>query len=139
MISELDAKLSKQIDLIVHHPDFQKLESPWRGLKFVVDRTDFRENIKLEVLNVSKEDLITDFEDAPESQERSLQDPYTRNTGSSVVSPTAGHLLELQLQPAPQDVALSRRSRRWRHAHAPFFGAAGSRLLRRRITSTCRT
>jgi len=39
MILELDAKLSKQIDLIVHHPDFQKLNRPWRGLKFVVDRT----------------------------------------------------------------------------------------------------
>src|SRR6201982_273405 len=66
LIAEIDFKLSRQIDEILHNPAFQKLESAWRGLKFVVDRTDFRENIKLEVLNCSKEDLLADFEDAPE-------------------------------------------------------------------------
>src|SRR5215467_10379839 len=65
MIAEIDQQLSGQLDEILHHPDFQKLESAWRGLKFAVDRTDFRENIKCELLNVSKEDLMTDFEDAP--------------------------------------------------------------------------
>src|SRR5580692_8763312 len=54
------------VDEIIHHPTFQKLESAWRGLKFVVDRTDFRENIKIELLNCSKEDLLADFEDSPE-------------------------------------------------------------------------
>ena len=66
MISELDKKISKQVDQILHHTEFQKLESAWRGLKFVVDRTDFRENIKVELLNCSKEDLLADFEDSPE-------------------------------------------------------------------------
>src|SRR5512144_1812309 len=66
LIAEIDQKLSRQIDEILHNPSFQKLESAWRGLKFVVDRTDFRENIKVELLNCSKEDLLADFEDAPE-------------------------------------------------------------------------
>src|ERR1700744_463274 len=66
LISEIDQKLSTQMDEIVHNPAFQKLESAWRGLKFVVDRTDFRENIKVELLNCSKEDLLADFEDSPE-------------------------------------------------------------------------
>ena len=39
MISEIDTKLSKQIDKILHHEKFQKLESAWRGLKLLVDRT----------------------------------------------------------------------------------------------------
>jgi type VI secretion system protein ImpC len=63
MISEIDKKLSAQVDEVMHHEDFQKMESAWRGLKLVVDRTDFRQNIKLELLNVSKEDLLNDFED----------------------------------------------------------------------------
>src|SRR5580692_1752016 len=63
LIAEIDEKISKQVDVILHHETFQKLESSWRGLKFVVDHTDFRENIKVEVLNVSKADLMTDFED----------------------------------------------------------------------------
>ena len=49
LIAEIDVKLSKQIDEIIHHPTFQKLESAWRSLKFVIDRVDFRENIKVEV------------------------------------------------------------------------------------------
>src|SRR6185295_4420898 len=66
LIAEIDQKLSRQIDEILHNPLFQKLESAWRGLKFAVDRCDFRENIKVEMLNVSKEDLLADFEDSPE-------------------------------------------------------------------------
>src|SRR6201986_4594179 len=66
LIAQNDQKPSRQIDEIIHNPQFQKLESAWRGLKFVVDRTDFRENIKLEMLNCSKEDLLADFEDSPE-------------------------------------------------------------------------
>jgi hypothetical protein len=66
MIAEIDKKLSGQVDEILHNENFQKLESAWRGLKMVVDRTDFRENVKLELLNVSKEQLLEDFEDAPD-------------------------------------------------------------------------
>ena len=58
MIAEIDAKLSQQMDEILHHPQFQALESSWRGLKLLVDRTNFRENIKLELLNASKQDLL---------------------------------------------------------------------------------
>jgi type VI secretion system protein ImpC len=65
LIAQLDARMSAQIDEILHHPEVQKLESSWRGLKLLVDRTDFRENIKIEVINVSKEDLLNDFEDSP--------------------------------------------------------------------------
>src|SRR5512139_1575574 len=66
LIAEIDQKLSRQLDEILHAPAFQRLESAWRGLKFIVDRTDFRENIKVEIVNCSKEDLLADFEDAPE-------------------------------------------------------------------------
>src|SRR5512136_2764065 len=66
MIAEIDRKLSAQVDAILHHPEFQQLESAWTGLKFVVDRTNFRENCKIELLNVSQKDLLQDFEDSPE-------------------------------------------------------------------------
>jgi type VI secretion system protein ImpC len=66
MIAEIDHKLSLQVDEILHNSQFQQLESLWRGLKFLVDRTDFRENIKIEIMNVDKLSLLEDFEDAPE-------------------------------------------------------------------------
>src|SRR5882672_8520929 len=72
MIAELDQRMSQQLDQILHHPDFQKMESSWRGLKYMIDTTNFRENIKVEMLNVSKDDLLTDFEDSPEVMKSGL-------------------------------------------------------------------
>ena len=52
MIAEIDSKLSQQMDEILHHPSFSP-ESAWRGLKLLVDRTDFRENTRIELINAS--------------------------------------------------------------------------------------
>ena len=65
MIAELDARLSRQMDAILHHPEFQKSERSWRGLQFLVNRTNFDENIKIELLDVTLDELKEDFEDAP--------------------------------------------------------------------------
>ncbi|TDN55976.1 type VI secretion system ImpC/EvpB family protein [Scandinavium goeteborgense] len=65
-IAELDFQISRQLDEVMHHDEFQKVESIWRGLKSLVDKTDFRQNVKLEILDLSKEELRQDFEDAPE-------------------------------------------------------------------------
>ncbi|HDY98879.1 MAG TPA: type VI secretion system contractile sheath large subunit, partial [Pseudomonas sabulinigri] len=82
MIAEIDAKLSRQMDAILHHEKFQALESSWRGLQLLVDRTDFRENIKLEIINASKEDLLEDFEDSPELVQSGLyKHVYTAEYG----------------------------------------------------------
>lgn len=53
----VDRKIGEQLDSILHHPDFQSMESAWRGLKFLIERTDFRKDIVLEVLAARKEDL----------------------------------------------------------------------------------
>lgn len=66
MIAEIDRKLSVQVDEILHHEKFRQLESSWRSLKLLVDRTDFRENIKINILHATKEELLDDFEFAPE-------------------------------------------------------------------------
>ena len=66
LLADLDKRLSSQVNAIMHNEQFQKLERAWRGLKYLVDNTDFRQNIKIEFISVSKEDLLTDFQDAPE-------------------------------------------------------------------------
>src|SRR4051812_5972376 len=57
MIAELDKKLSEQINLIMHHPEFQQLESAWRGLHHLVNNTETDEQLKIRVMNISKTDL----------------------------------------------------------------------------------
>lgn len=65
-IAELDQQISRQLDAVMHSEKFQQVESLWRGLKHLVDNTDYRQNVKTEILDVSKDDLRQDFEDAPE-------------------------------------------------------------------------
>jgi len=60
-IAELDGLLSVQVNDIIHHKEFRRLESSWRGIKFLVDRTDFRENIQIEVISVPKQLLYDTF------------------------------------------------------------------------------
>ena len=66
-IDDLDQKISKQLDAVMHHPEFQKVESLWRGTWFVVQRTDFRKNVRIELLDISKEHLRQDFDDSRKS------------------------------------------------------------------------
>ncbi|MBL7977479.1 MAG: type VI secretion system contractile sheath large subunit [Bacteroidetes Order II. Incertae sedis bacterium] len=58
-LEEVEGKIAQQLDVVIHHTAYQQLESSWRGLKLLVDRLDFRKNIRLEVLSVNKEQLNT--------------------------------------------------------------------------------
>lgn len=57
MVAELDRKLTEQINLIIHHADFQKLEGAWRGLHYLVNNTETDEMLKIRVMNISKKDV----------------------------------------------------------------------------------
>ncbi len=57
MIAAIDAKLTEQINQILHHEDFQKLEGAWRGLHYLVNNTETDEMLKIRVMNISKQDL----------------------------------------------------------------------------------
>jgi type VI secretion system protein ImpC len=57
IIAALDKKLSEQINLILHHPDFQQLEGAWRGLHYLVNNTEVDEMLKIRVMDISKKDL----------------------------------------------------------------------------------
>ncbi|MFO0592775.1 MAG: type VI secretion system contractile sheath large subunit [Polyangiaceae bacterium] len=127
LIAEIDVKLSRQIDEIIHHPTFQKLESAWRSLKFVIDRVDFRENIKVELLNCSKEDLLADFEDAPEVPKSGLYKiVYSAEYGTFGGRPFGAIVANYDFGPGPQDIALLQKCAAVATmSHAPFLAAAG--------------
>src|SRR5436190_1823643 len=61
MIAEIDKKLSEQINLIMHHEDFKKLEGTWRGLQHLVSNTETDETLKIRVFNVTKKELSNTF------------------------------------------------------------------------------
>lgn len=57
IIAEIDKKLSEQVNLVLHHAEFQKLEGAWRGLHHLVNNTETDELLKIRVMNISKKDL----------------------------------------------------------------------------------
>jgi type VI secretion system protein ImpC len=57
-IVECDRALTDQMNDVLCHQEFRRLESSWRSLKFLVDHTDFREPVQLEILCARKEQLI---------------------------------------------------------------------------------
>lgn len=57
IIAEIDLKLSEQINLILHHEEFQNLESAWRGLHYLVNNTETDEKLKLRFMGISKDEL----------------------------------------------------------------------------------
>ena len=127
MIAELDRKICRQVDAVLHHPDFQRLEGAWRSLKFLVDRTDFRENNRIEILNVSKEKLLEDFEDAPEISKSGLYKiVYTNEFGQFGGQPYGAIVANYEMGPGSQDVKLLHNvASVAAMAHAPFIAAAG--------------
>jgi type VI secretion system protein ImpC len=131
MISEIDRKLSIQVDAVLHHPTYQKLESAWRGLKYVIDKSNFRENVKVELLNVSKENLLSDFEDAPEITKSGLYKlVYTAEYGTFGGNPVGAMIANYDFGPGPQDVKLLQYAASvGAMAHAPFIAAAGPKFF----------
>lgn len=131
MIAEIDEQLSKQVNEVLHHPDVQKLESSWRGLKYMVDNVDFRENIKVELMNCSKDDLAADFEDTPEIPKSGLyQKAYAREYGVFGGSPVGMIVANYDFDQNQGDVELLRNCAAVASmAHAPFVTNASPKFF----------
>lgn len=126
-IASLDEQISRQLDAIMHHEDFQRVESIWRGVKSLIDQTDFRQNVRIELLDISKEHLIQDFEDAPEIAQSGLYThTYTQEYDTPGGEPIAAAISNYEFDRNPQDIALLRNiSKVAAAAHMPFVGSVG--------------
>lgn len=130
-IAELDWQISRQLDAVMHHEAFQATESLWRGVKSLVDKTDFRQNVKIELLDMSKEDLRQDFEDSPEIIQSGLyKHTYIDEYDTPGGEPVAALISAYEFDASAQDVALLRSiSKVSAAAHMPFIGSAGPKFF----------
>lgn len=131
LIGDLDQQISSQVDQVLHNESFKKVESAWRGLKFLIDRTDFRENIRIEMTNVSKQDLQDDFEDSPEVVRSGLYKlAYVNEYGQFGGQPYGAIIANYDFGPGPQDIKLLQDvASVSAMCHAPFVAAAGSQFF----------
>ena len=130
-IAQIDQTLSAQINVILHDEKFQKLESAWRSLWYLVDNTEFRQNIRIEVLNASKEDLLEDFQDCKDWQKTGLFNQVYRDQYNTFGGNPYGLMVSnYELGNRNPDVELmSEISRVAAVAKCPFLGGASSTMF----------
>ena len=130
-IQELDTLISGQVNEILHAPDFQKLEASWRGLHFLVSNTECSEHLKLRLLNVTKKELLDDFEKALEFDQSALfKKVYEEEYGTFGGHPYSCLMGDFEFGRLPQDQELLLKlSGVAAAAHAPFITAASPQLF----------
>jgi len=106
-IAQIDHLLSIQVNEILHHESFQKLEASWRGLKYLLDQSETNDKLKIKVLNVSKRELLKDLQRAPEFDQSALfKKVYEEEYGVFGGAPFAAMIGDYQFGKGPEDIEL---------------------------------
>ena len=128
MIAEIDKKLSEQVNQILHHADFQQLESAWRGLHYLVTNSETDDQLKIRVMNVSKKDLhktLKRYKGAAWDQSPIFKKLYEEEYGTLGGEPFGCLVGDYYFDHGPMDVELlGEMAKVAAAAHAPFLAAA---------------
>jgi type VI secretion system protein ImpC len=119
--------ISRQLDAILHAPEFQKLEVAWRGLHYLVSETPEDSGIKIYVLNADKQELLQDFRQASQLERSVLfRKLCTEVYGCLGAEPFSLLVGDFHLNAGPGDMELLERiSQVAAAAHAPLIAATG--------------
>ena len=133
MIAELDKKLTAQVNKIIHHQDFEDLESAWRGLDYLVSHTETSEQLKIRVLNISKQELgktLKKFKGSSWDQSPIFKMVYESEYGTAGGEPYGALIGNYYFnQSAPDLEVLKGIAQIASAAHAPFIAAADPSML----------
>lgn len=109
LIAAIDKKLTEQINHIIHHEDFQKLESAWRGLHYLVSNTETDEMLKIKFFNVSKKELhktLKKFKGTAWDQSPIFKKAYEEEFGQFGGEPYGAFVADYHFDHSPPDVEL---------------------------------
>jgi type VI secretion system protein ImpC len=133
IIAEIDRKLTEQVNLILHHPEFQQLESAWRGLSYLVNNTETDEMLKIRVLNISKKELgktLRKFKGTAWDQSPIFKKMYEEEYGQFGGEPYGCLVGDYYFDQSPPDVELLNGIAQVSAAsHCPFIAAAAPSLM----------
>jgi type VI secretion system protein ImpC len=122
-IAQIDALISSQLNEVMHHPEFQKLEGTWRGLKYLLNNSETGTQLKIKVFNTSKKDLLKDLQKAPEFDQSALfKKVYEEEFGIFGGTPFGALVGDYDFGKSGQDIELLEKiSQVAAAAHAPFL------------------
>ncbi|MCK4608443.1 MAG: type VI secretion system contractile sheath large subunit [Gammaproteobacteria bacterium] len=130
-IAKLDEVIGTQLDEVLHHSEFQQCESVWKSLKYLVDNMNFNYNMKIEVLDIDKETLREDFEDAPDITQTGLyKHIYVQEYDTPGGEPISAIVSNYEFNAGAPDVTLlAELSKVAAAAHCPFLGSVGAKFF----------
>ncbi|MEJ2653693.1 MAG: type VI secretion system contractile sheath large subunit [Gammaproteobacteria bacterium] len=133
IIAELDRKLSEQINLIMHHEDFQKLEGAWRGLHHLVNNTETDEMLRIRFMNISKQDVgktLKRYKGTAWDQSPLFKRVYEDEYGQFGGMPYGCLVGDSYFDQSPPDVELlGEMAKISAAAHTPFLAAASPTVM----------
>ena len=133
IIAGLDQKITEQLNLVLHNPDFQKLEGAWRGLHYLVNNTETDEMLKIRVLNVSKAEVgksLKKFKGTAWDQSPLFKKLYEEEFGTFGGEPYGCLVGDYHFDHSPPDVELlSEMSKVSAAAHTPFISGVSPSVL----------
>ena len=125
IIAQIDKKITEQVNLVLHHDDFQKLEGSWRGLHYMVNNTETDEQLKIKVMNISKKELaktLKKFKGTSWDQSPLFKKIYEEEFGQFGGEPFGCLTGDYHFDHSPQDVELLAQIAQISAAsHAPFI------------------
>ncbi len=130
-IAKIDEQISLQLREIMHDSKFQKLEGTWRGLAYLIDKSETGEMLKIRVLNCSKDEVRKDLEKAVEfDQSHLFQKIYESEFGMPGGTPYGGLIGDFEFMNHPDDMGLLKNiSGVAAAAFCPFISAASPSLF----------
>jgi type VI secretion system protein ImpC len=130
-IAQIDKLVSLQLSEVLHHPDFQKLEGTWRGLRYLLTQSETGETLRVKVMNVSKKELLRDLQRAPEFDQSALfKKVYEEEYGVFGGSPFGALLGDYEFDRSGQDIELLEKVAQVASAaHAPFITGTSPDML----------
>lgn len=130
-VAELDRLISSQLSAVMHAAEFQRLESTWRGLDYLVKESNTGSTIKIKALHAPKRDLVRDFKNATEFDQSALfKKVYEEEFGTFGGSPFGVLVGDYEISRQPEDqYFIEQMSHVAAAAHAPFIASAAPELL----------
>jgi len=130
-IAAIDSRVGEQLDEILHHPDFQRLEASWRSLYQFVANSDTGQYLKIQVLSVSRDELRKDLVNAKKIDETELfKRIYNRGLGKLRGQPLGMLVGDFEFGPSKNDIdLLDRLGQLAFRAQAPFVAAASPQMF----------
>jgi type VI secretion system protein ImpC len=130
-IAEIDKLLSDQLSEVMHHPEFQKLESSWTGLHYLCKHTSTGAGMKIQVFNATKKELVRDFRSAVEFDQSALfKKVYEEEFGTFGGAPFGTLIGDFEFTRNAEDMYfVEQMAHVAAAAHAPFISAASPELF----------